>query len=155
MTPDTLWNHLPNLVAILAIFTLDVASPGPKTLMILGTAMASGRVSAIALSLGVVLGAMAWAFVATFGFVAALKASEVLFMALKLAGGLYLIFLAAMSWHSAFTKGAAAAPRSAGTGSLPCAKARLASSTSQSMSSVRPILSRGRSASVHVLSPKR
>jgi threonine/homoserine/homoserine lactone efflux protein len=118
MTPDPLWNHLPNLVAILAIFTLGVASPGPATLMILGTAMARGRAPAVALSLGVVLGSMAWAFVAAFGFVAALKASAVLFMALKLAGGFYLIFLAAKSWRSAFTKGAIVAPGSAGMGNL-------------------------------------
>lgn len=117
MTLDPLWQHLPNVIAIPAIFTVGVASPGPATLMILGTAMASGRAPAVALSLGVVLGSVAWASVAALGFVAALKASAALFMALKLAGGLYLIFLAVKSWRSAFTPGATAAPRSAGTGS--------------------------------------
>ena len=118
MMPDTLWDHLPNLIAILAIFTVGVASPGPATLMILGTAMASGRAPAVALSFGVVLGSMAWASIAALGFVAALKSSAALFVALKLAGGLYLTFLAARSWRSAFTAGTTAAPGSAGTGSL-------------------------------------
>lgn len=80
--------------------------------------MARGRAPAIALSCGVVLGSMVWAGTAALGFVAALKTSATLFTALKLAGGFYLIFLAARAWRSAFTPGAAAAPRSAGTGNL-------------------------------------
>ena len=118
MTPDTLWQYLPNLLVILSIFTVGVASPGPATLMILGTAMASGRAPAIALSCGVVLGSMVWACIAALGFVAALKTSSTLFLALKLAGGFYLIFLAAKSWRSALTPGTTAAPSSAGTASL-------------------------------------
>lgn len=118
MMTDTLWEYLPNLLVILSIFAVGVASPGPATLMILGTAMARGRASAVALSCGVVLGSMFWASVAALGFVAALKTSATLFMALKLAGGFYLIFLAAKSWRSAFTPGTAATPRSAGTSNL-------------------------------------
>jgi len=118
MSNDTLWQYLPNLLVILSIFTVGVASPGPATLMILGTAMARGRPAAIALSCGVLLGSMVWACIAALGFVAALKASTTLFTALKLAGGFYLIFLAARSWRSAFTDGVAAMPGSAGTGSL-------------------------------------
>lgn len=118
MTPDTVWDHLPNLIAVVAIFTVGVASPGPATLMILGTAMARGRAPAVALSCGVVLGSMTWASIAAMGFVAALKTSAALFMALKLAGGLYLMVLAARSWRSAVTAGTTAAPRSSGTDSL-------------------------------------
>ncbi|WP_414832788.1 LysE family translocator [Afifella sp. YEN Y35] len=118
MTTDTLWQHLPNLLVILSIFTVGVASPGPATLMIMGTAMGRGRAPAVALSCGVVLGSMVWASIAALGFVAALKASATLFLALKMAGGLYLIFLAARSARSAFTAGPAATPKSAGTGSL-------------------------------------
>ncbi|MGI9377361.1 MAG: LysE family translocator [Tsuneonella suprasediminis] len=118
MTTDTLWEYHPNLLAILSIFTVGVASPGPATLMILGTAMARGRAPAVTLSCGVVLGSMFWASVAALGFVAALKTSATLFMALKLAGSFYLIFLAAKSWRSAFTPGATVAPRSVRTDSL-------------------------------------
>jgi threonine/homoserine/homoserine lactone efflux protein len=118
MTTDTLWEHLPNLLVILSIFTVGVASPGPATLMILGTAMARGRAPAVALSCGVVLGSMVWASIAALGFVAALKTSATLFVALKLAGGFYLIFLAAKSLRSACTADTTAAPRSAATGSL-------------------------------------
>ncbi|MDQ0325855.1 threonine/homoserine/homoserine lactone efflux protein [Rhodopseudomonas julia] len=118
MIDDALWQYLPNLLVILSIFTVGVASPGPATLMILGTAMASGRASAVALSCGVVLGSMFWASIAALGFAAAFKASATLFMALKLAGGFYLIFLAAKSLRSALTQKTCAAPMSAGTRSL-------------------------------------
>lgn len=118
MMADMLWQHLPNLLVILSIFTVGVASPGPATLMILGTAMAKGRAPAVALSCGVVLGSMVWALVAALGFVAALRTSAALFTALKLAGGSYLLFLAVKSWRSALTTSTAAAQTSAGTGGL-------------------------------------
>lgn len=118
MVTDPLWQYLPNLLVILSIFTVGVASPGPATLMILGTAMARGRTPAIAVSCGVVLGSMFWAGTAALGFVAALQTSATVFIALKLAGGAYLIFLAAKSWRSAFTPGGATAFSSIGTGSL-------------------------------------
>jgi threonine/homoserine/homoserine lactone efflux protein len=102
---DLLGHYLPSLLAILAIFTVGVASPGPATLMILGTAMDRGRSSAVALSLGVVTGSLFWGCVAAFGFVAALKASASLFTALKLSGGLYLLYLAFRSWRSVLTPG--------------------------------------------------
>lgn len=103
MTFELLGQYLPSLLAILAIFTVGVASPGPATLMILGTAMDRGRSSAVALSLGVVTGSLFWGCVAAFGFVAALKTSAGLFTAMKVAGGLYLFYLAIRSWRSALT----------------------------------------------------
>lgn len=105
MITSALSENLSGLLVILTIFTVGVASPGPATLMILGTAMARGRAPAVALSLGVVLGSMAWATVAALGFVAALKTSATLFTLLKVAGGLYLLFLAIKAWRSALTPG--------------------------------------------------
>jgi len=118
MTNNIFWQYLPDLLVILSIFAIGAASPGPATLTILGTAMARGRTPAVALSCGVVLGSVFWASVAALGFVAALRTSATLFMALKLAGGFYLIFLAAQSFRSAFTSGATAELRSARTDSL-------------------------------------
>lgn len=105
MTYELLIQFLPNLLIILTIFTVGVASPGPATMMILGTAMSRGRTSAIALSLGVVVGSVFWACVAALGFVTALKTSASLFTAMKIAGGIYLFFLAFRSWRSALTAG--------------------------------------------------
>ncbi|WP_295813308.1 LysE family transporter [uncultured Nitratireductor sp.] len=101
MTADLLIQYLPSLLLILSIFTVGVASPGPATLMIMGTAMSRGRPSAVALSFGVVTGSMFWGCFAVFGFVAAMEASAALFTAMKLAGGCYLFYLAFRSWRSA------------------------------------------------------
>jgi threonine efflux protein len=102
MSYDLLLQYLPSLLIILTIFTFGLASPGPATLMILGTAMSRGRASAVALSFGVVTGSLFWGCVAAFGFVAAIKASASLFTAMKVAGGLYLFYLAFRSWRLAF-----------------------------------------------------
>ncbi|MEQ9246713.1 MAG: LysE family translocator, partial [Nitratireductor sp.] len=60
MAADLWTQYLPGLALVLSIFTIGVASPGPATLMIMGTAMSRGRPSAVALSLGVVTGSMFW-----------------------------------------------------------------------------------------------
>ena len=96
-------SQLPNLLLILTIFTIGVASPGPATLMIMSTAMSRGRKEAIALSFGVVSGSFFWGCLAAFGFVAVMKASAGLFTAMKIAGGLYLLYLASRSLRSALT----------------------------------------------------
>ena len=118
MIPFTLSEWLPNLLAVLSIFTIGVASPGPATLMIVGTAMGHGRSQAVALSIGVVAGSMVWAAVAAAGFVAALETSATLFTALRLVGGLYLLVLAVKALRSALGVEPKAAVRSAGESGL-------------------------------------
>lgn len=118
MTYDLLALYLPSLLVILTIFVVGVASPGPATLMILGTAMSRGRSPAVALSLGVVTGSLFWGCVAAFGFVAAIKAFAGLFIAMKLAGGLYLFYLTFQSWRSALAADQSLQARTATTVSL-------------------------------------
>ena len=103
MTSELLATYYPSLLIILTVFIVGVASPGPATLMILGTAMSNGRSAAVALSLGVVTGSLFWGLIAAFGFVAALEASAGLFIGMKIAGGLYLFYLAFRSIRSALT----------------------------------------------------
>lgn len=111
MTYELIAEYLPNLIVIVTIFTVGVASPGPATLMILGTAMSRGRASAIALSFGVMTGSIFWASVAALGFVAAIQTSASLFMAMKIAGGVYLFYLAVRSWRSALISQDPASPK--------------------------------------------
>lgn len=101
MTYDAFGQYIPNLLLILSIFTVGVASPGPATLMIAGTAMSQGRMAALALSFGIITGSMFWAVIAASGFVAALAASAIIFSVLKVLGGLYLLYLAVRSLRSA------------------------------------------------------
>ncbi|MER5172511.1 LysE family translocator [Thioclava sp. GXIMD2076] len=109
-------SHL--LIAYLAYF-LAVASPGPSTLAILGTAMASGRRPALALASGVVSGSLIWAGLTALGMGALLLSLVQLIWLLKLAGGLYLMYLA---WKS--LRSASCPPPAAGRGQSPAAAYR-------------------------------
>ena len=96
-------DHLPNLLIILSIFTVGVASPGPATLMILTVGATRGRAAAVSLAFGIVAGSMVWACVAAMGLVAAMAVSAIAFTVLKLGGGLYLLYLAFRSLRSAMS----------------------------------------------------
>ena len=101
MTYEIFFQNFPNLLIVVVVFALGVLSPGPATLMITGTAMSHGRVTAVVLSLGIVTGSMFWAVVAASGFVAALASSVFIFTAMKILGALYLLYLAYRSLRSA------------------------------------------------------
>jgi threonine efflux protein len=96
--------YLPNLLLILSVFVVGAASPGPATLMIMNVAAREGRAAGVILSLGIVTGSVFWAWVAALGLVAALKTSVLFFTAMKMAGGLYLLFLAFRAFRSAIRK---------------------------------------------------
>lgn len=104
MPADPLSLYLPNLLLILSVFVVGVASPGPATLMIMNVAAREGRAPATLLSLGIVAGSAFWGCIAAFGFVAALKASVLFFTVMKIAGGAYLLFLAFKALRSASRK---------------------------------------------------
>ncbi|MFD1881608.1 LysE family translocator [Paracoccus pacificus] len=90
--------HLHHLTLVFAAYLIAVASPGPSTMAIMGTAMNQGRASAVALALGVVTGSMFWALLAATGISTVLTAYAQAIFAIKIAGGLYLLYLA---WKSA------------------------------------------------------
>ncbi|MEZ6011664.1 MAG: LysE family transporter [Hyphomonas sp.] len=102
--------YLPDLLLILSVFVIGVASPGPATLMIMNVSARQGRLAGVSLSLGIVTGSIFWACVAALGFVAALKTSVVFFTIMKISGGAYLLFLAFRALRSAATKTAPDAP---------------------------------------------
>ena len=84
-----------------AVFGVGLLTPGPNILSIMGTAMSVDRPSARSLARGVATGSLLWGLIAWFGLAAAIAAHEGLFLAIKLAGGLYLGWLAFKSFRSA------------------------------------------------------
>ncbi|MDH5452898.1 MAG: LysE family transporter, partial [Paracoccaceae bacterium] len=64
-----------NLWLILAAALIGVASPGPSTLAIAGTAMAQGKRRALALATGITLGSLTWSVVAAAGLSALMLAN--------------------------------------------------------------------------------
>ena len=88
MTPST------NLLVAYTAFAIGVASPGPSTLAVMGTAMAQGRARALALAAGIVSGSLCWGLSAAFGLAALMQRWSAALVAVKVVGGLYLLWMA-------------------------------------------------------------
>src|SRR3546814_17136585 len=106
-----------NLTLILLAALIATASPGPATLAIAGTSMASGRRYGLALAAGVMTGSLTWSIAAAAGLSAIMLANAWAFEALRYAGAAYLLFLAFKSARAALTAGAPA-PRHVATSPL-------------------------------------
>lgn len=80
---------LPFLVASI-LLTL---APGPDNLLVLGLGMARGRRQGVAFGLGCAAGCLNHTLLAALGVSAVIVASDLAFAALRIAGGLYLVWL--------------------------------------------------------------
>lgn len=85
-------------------YLIATASPGPSNMAIMGTAMRDGRRPALALAAGVVTGSLFWAILAATGVSAVLTTYAQALVALKIAGGLYLLWLAFRAGKSAMKR---------------------------------------------------
>lgn len=85
-------------------------TPGPDTFYILGRSLAQGRGAGVASVLGISTGSLVHTFAAAFGLSALLATSASTFLAIKLAGAAYLVYLGARMLFSRAT--AAAIPAS-------------------------------------------
>lgn len=92
------------LIAYSAYF-VGTASPGPSNLAIMSLAMSAGRRSALTFALGVMSGSFFWALLASLGLSAVLATYSECLVAIKIAGGLYLLWLGVKSARSAFRPG--------------------------------------------------
>lgn len=75
-----------------AVFLLNV-TPGPDTAFIIGRSVAQGRSAGLVSALGISAGCCLHAIALAFGLTAILAASATAFTVIKLAGGAYLIYL--------------------------------------------------------------
>jgi threonine/homoserine/homoserine lactone efflux protein len=89
------------LWAFVGVAALTITTPGPDTALTVRNALLGGRRCGIATALGVSMGLAVWTVAASAGIAALLVASEPAFMAVKLAGAAYLVYLGATSlWHA-------------------------------------------------------
>ncbi len=79
---------------------LITLSPGPDNMMVLGAGIAKGRARGIAFGLGCALGCLNHTLLAVIGVSALIAASPVAFTALKVVGGLYLIWMGLQALRS-------------------------------------------------------
>src|SRR5262245_56934056 len=81
------------LGAFVGVAAVVIMTPGPDTALTIRSTLLGGRAGGVFAALGVVTGQAIWTLAASAGVAALLVASEPAFVAVKLAGAAYLVFL--------------------------------------------------------------
>jgi threonine/homoserine/homoserine lactone efflux protein len=89
------------LAAFLGISALVICTPGQDTALTIRNTLVGGRRGGLLTALGVSSGQAAWAVATSAGVAALIVASEPVFLALKLAGAAYLVYLGCQALWSA------------------------------------------------------
>jgi threonine/homoserine/homoserine lactone efflux protein len=103
------------LLSFLGAAVLVTAAPGPDNLMVLSVGISRGRRHGMAFGLGCAAGCLSHTLLAALGVSALVAASRTAFTALRLCGGLYLLWLGVKALRSrgaAFRPGAGLRPDS-------------------------------------------
>ncbi|BCP53196.1 threonine transporter [Kaistia sp. 32K] len=89
------------LFAILGALLIGAISPGPSFVFVVRTAVAQSRADGIAAALGMGVGAMLFGALALLGLRTLMTEAAGLYLVLKIAGGVYLVYLAIRIWRGA------------------------------------------------------
>jgi len=89
------------LLLLVSTLSLAILSPGPAIIAATQTAFARGRAVAIPYGIGLAAGASLWALFAILRLAVLFRAVPALYLALRLGGGLYLLWLAQAMWRGA------------------------------------------------------
>lgn len=108
------------LAAFLGVAVLVIVTPGPDTALTIRNTLLGGRDAGILTALGVVTGQATWALATSAGVAALLLASEPAFVAVRIAGAAYLVYLGVQTLVAAVRPGGRLAPlEPAASSSLP------------------------------------
>jgi threonine/homoserine/homoserine lactone efflux protein len=91
------------LLGVIAALAVGVISPGPSFVMVARQAVSTTRAQGLMAALGMGLGGVVFAAAALAGLQALLLAVPALYLALKVLGGLYLVWLGWRIWAGART----------------------------------------------------
>jgi threonine/homoserine/homoserine lactone efflux protein len=94
---------LGGLVAFVALSAVVICTPGPDTALTVRNAIFGGRAAGVWTAAGVVTGQAVWTVAASVGVTSVLEASEPAFLALKLGGTAYLVYLGVQSLRGAWS----------------------------------------------------
>jgi amino acid exporter len=93
--------YAPGILLAYSAFLLAIMSPGPNVLAVMGTSMAVGRKAGTAVALGVGTGSFLWSMLTVAGLSTLLASYAEALIAIKIAGGLYLLWLAFKAFRAA------------------------------------------------------
>ena len=88
------------IAAFTAAAVLIVLLPGPDTLVVVRSILRGGRSSGVACAIGNLCGLVVWVAAASLGLAALLRASEIGYTVLRVAGAGYLTYLGIQAWRS-------------------------------------------------------
>ncbi|MEO0974981.1 MAG: LysE family transporter [Pseudomonadota bacterium] len=91
------------LLVLALVHVLAVVSPGPTLVLVAQTAAAQSRSNAIAAAFGIAFGTLLWATSALYGLTLLFEIAPWLYVSIKIAGALFLLFLAYKLWRGAAT----------------------------------------------------
>ncbi|MCV9940402.1 LysE family transporter [Boseaceae bacterium BT-24-1] len=94
-------HELAVLISILGVFLLGAISPGPSFVVVSRIAISRSRTDGVMAAIGMGIGGFVFATVAVAGLTAILLQVEWLNIALRLAGGAYLLWLGINIWRAA------------------------------------------------------
>lgn len=89
-------DYVAALAGLAVVHLLAVASPGPSTVLVIQTAAVSGRRAGLLAAFAMMLGALAWAAAALYGLQILFARFEWLYVAFRIGGAIYLLYLAYM-----------------------------------------------------------
>lgn len=100
-----LMQNLPQVAAAYVLYLVAVISPGSAIIAIISTALGEGRRRGLVIALGIFAGSFTWAMAAALGMAALLTRYAGILEILKIAGGLYLLYLAYKACRGALRAG--------------------------------------------------
>jgi threonine/homoserine/homoserine lactone efflux protein len=86
------------LLIFSSIYLLAVATPGPGVAAVIARSLARGTQGALAFIAGFLIGDLIWFAVAATGLAALAQTAQLVFVVIKYAGALYLLYLAYRLW---------------------------------------------------------
>ncbi|MDH2434597.1 LysE family transporter [Pokkaliibacter sp. MBI-7] len=84
------------LIGVITLWSIAVITPGPNFLVVAHTSAAQGKKQALAVVLGIATGTLIWGMAGFLGVTLLFVAVPWLFVALKVGGGVYLLY---MGWR--------------------------------------------------------
>ncbi len=99
------------LLPFLAVSALLIVAPGPDMALVARNALVGGTRSGVFTALGSASGLVIWSLAASAGVAALLRQSEPAFLALKVVGATYLVFLGVQALRAAWRRDEQVVPR--------------------------------------------
>lgn len=88
------------VLAFCAVALALAMTPGPDMALVLRNSLRGGRPAAFRTIAGISVGLIGWGLASAFGVAAILAASSMVFTALKIAGGVYLVYLGIQTFRA-------------------------------------------------------